>query len=66
MPRTFEAIFFQSRSKAESVEQVRQIHAQLLIVYGLEARTLPLVVYDEQNPDSPFELAYDSGDSGRP
>ena len=57
LPDTFEAFFYQSKSTADSVEWARTLHADFLRSYGLDARAMPLVIYDEESTDAPFALA---------
>ena len=57
MPRTIVAVFFQRTSSEKSVANARAFHHQLLQRYGLEAKALPLVVYDDKEKQAPFALA---------
>ena len=55
MPGTITAIFYQRMSRPESVSAARKAHSALLRQFGLNARKVPLVVYDERS-DVPFML----------
>ena len=54
MPGTVSAMFYQRTSRPESVAEVRKVHAAFLRMFGLSARTTPLVVYDVANAYGPF------------
>ncbi len=55
MPATFEAFFYQSASAPYVVNWARVVHADFPKRYGLDARSLPLLVYDEKEGEEGLE-----------
>ena len=57
MPRTIEAIFYQTYSQPNAVAEARKAHTAFLDKFGLSARDVPIVIYDESRASDPFTLA---------
>ena len=64
MPQALAAVFMlPSCVGTVEAEEVRQLHARLLLTYGLSSKRLPLLVYNPDHSTDPFSDA--SGGRGR-
>jgi len=64
MPQALAAVFMlPSCVGTAEAEEVRQLHARLLLTYGLSSKRLPLLVYNPDHSTDPFSDA--SGGRGR-